>query len=65
WDLVDDGFTEPTIQVAYNVVSQYEKKLLNENRKTDCNAFLIIQQAIDELILLVVAVTKCSKQASH
>ena len=41
WDLVENGFTEPPNQAAYNVLSQAKKDLLKENKKKDAKALKI------------------------
>ena len=50
WDLVENGFTEPPDQAAYNVLSQAQKDLLKENKKKDAKALIFIQQAMEESV---------------
>ena len=63
WDLVENGFTEPPNQAAYNVLSQAQKDLLKENKKKDAKALLLLQQAMEESIFQRIVAATRSKHA--
>jgi hypothetical protein len=54
WELITDGFTEPTEQeeAEYTV---NEKKALKEQRKKDKKALFLLYQGLDELTFEKVA----------
>ena len=61
WDIVQNGYIEPTYQVAYNNLTQGEKDALRQQRKKDGKALFYIHQAMHEIILPRVAATKTTK----
>ena len=63
WDLVENGFTKPLDQAAYNVLSQAQKDLLKESKKKDAKALFLIQQAMEESIFPWLAAVTRSKHA--
>ena len=63
WDMVENGFTEPPDQAAYNVLSQAQNDLLKKNKKKDSKALFLIQQAMEESIFPRVAAATRSKHA--
>ncbi|KAA8549872.1 hypothetical protein F0562_001556 [Nyssa sinensis] len=64
WELVTDGYMEPTLQkeVAYTAD---EKKALKEQRKKDKKALFLLYQGLDESTFEKVAKATNSKQASE
>ena len=65
WDIVQNGYAEPTDQTAYNNLSQAEKYILREQRKKDGKSMFYIHQAMHEIILPRVAATNTAKQARY
>ena len=63
WDLVENGFQEPTDAAAYNALSQAERDLLRDNRKKDSKSLFYIFQEVHESIFPRVAAVMKSKQA--
>ena len=63
WDLVENGFQEPTNAAAYNALSQAKRDLLTDNRKKDAKSLFCIFQAIHESIFPRVAIAMKSIQA--
>lgn len=63
WDLVENGFQEPTYVATYNVLSQAERDLLRDNKKKDSKALCYIFQAFHESIFPRLVVAMKSKQA--
>eukprot|EP00253_Pinus_taeda_P019205 PITA_19205 len=63
WDLVENGFQEPTDEATYNALSQQEKDVLRGNKKKDSKALFYIFQAVHESIFPRVAAATKSNQA--
>ena len=63
WDIVQNGYAEPTDQVACNNFSQDEKDIPREQRKKDRKALFYIHQDMHESILPRVAAAITAKQA--
>ena len=63
WEIVQNGYTEPTDQAAYNNLTQAEKDALIEQRKKDGKALFYIHQAMHERILPRVAATNTTNQS--
>ena len=63
WEIVQNGYTEPTNQVAYNNIMKVEKDSMREQRKKDGKAMFYIHQAMHENILPRIEVAKTSKKA--
>ena len=63
WDIVQNGYTEPAYQAAYNNLTQYEKDALWEQRKKDRKDMFYIHQSMHESILPRVAATYNAKHA--
>ena len=63
WDIVQNGYAEPTDQTTYNNLSQAEKDILREQTKKDGKALVYIHQAMHESILPRVAAPITTKQA--
>ena len=42
WELVEDGFTEPADEQAFNALIQEEKDVLKNNRKKDAKALFYL-----------------------
>jgi hypothetical protein len=63
WEIVENGYVEPTDQATYNALTQAEKDVLKEQRKKDGKALFYIHQAMHESILPRVASTKQAKEA--
>ena len=63
WEIVQNGYTEPTDRAAYNNLTQAEKDSLREQRKKDGKDLFCIHQAMHESILQRVATKINAKQA--
>jgi hypothetical protein len=63
WELVENGFPDPTDQVAFNTLSQAERNKLKENRKKDSKALYFIQTMIGDSIFPRIVATTKSRQA--
>jgi hypothetical protein len=63
WDIVFNGFEEPSNQEAYEAMIQEQKDQLIENKKNDATTLFLIQQGLDESILPKIAATTKSKEA--
>ena len=63
WDLVENGFQEPTDAASYNSLFWVERDLLRDNKKKDSKALFYIFQAVHESIFPRVALATNSKQA--
>jgi hypothetical protein len=63
WEIVENGYVEPTDQETYNALTQAEKDALKDQRKKDGKEMFYIHQAMHESILPRVASTKQAKEA--
>jgi hypothetical protein len=63
WEIVENGYVEPTDQATYNALTQAEKDALKDQRKKDGKTMFYIHQAMHESILPRVASTKQAKEA--
>ena len=63
WEIVDNGYVEPTNQGMYNALTQVENDALKDQRKKDGNKMFYIHQAMHESIVRRVASTKQAKKA--
>eukprot|EP00253_Pinus_taeda_P007708 PITA_07708 len=63
WDLVENGFQEPSDAAAYNALSQAKRDLLRDNRKNDAKSLFYNFQEVHESIFPRVTTTTKSKQA--
>eukprot|EP00253_Pinus_taeda_P013567 PITA_13567 len=63
WELVEDGFDEPTNETEFNRLTQGEKDLLKNNRKKDAKAIVFLYQALDKSVFPRIAGAKTSKEA--
>jgi hypothetical protein len=64
WDIVLNGFEEPSNQEAYKAFIQDQKDQLITNKKNDAATLFLIQQGLDESILTKVAATTRFKSRS-
>ena len=55
WEIVQNGYEEPTYQTTYNNLMQAKKYALREHRKKDGKTMFYIHQAMHESILPRVA----------
>ena len=62
WELIIDGFTEPTPEVEATYTAE-EKKALREQRKKDSKARFLLYQGLDESTFERVAEATTSKEA--
>eukprot|EP00253_Pinus_taeda_P026344 PITA_26344 len=63
WELVEDGFDEPTNENEFNRLTQAEKDLLKSNRKKDSKALVFLYQALYKSVFPRIAGAKTSKEA--
>src|ERR1700733_7340026 len=63
WEIVQDGFEEPTDENEFNRLTQAEKDLLKSNRKKDSKALVFLYQAMDKSVFPRIAAAKTSKEA--
>ena len=63
WEIIENGYVEPTDQEAYNALTQGERDLLKDQRKKDGTALFYIHKAMHESILLRVSSTKKAKES--
>jgi hypothetical protein len=63
WDIVENGYVEPTYQTTYNALTQDEKDVLKDQRKKDGKAMFCIYQAMHESILPRVASKKQANES--
>eukprot|EP00253_Pinus_taeda_P017412 PITA_17412 len=63
WELVQDGFEEPTNENEFNRLTQGEKDLLKSNRKKDSKSLVFLYQAVDQSVFPRIAATKTSNEA--
>ena len=63
WDLVENGYVEPENVTAYNNLTAAQKNELNDRRKKDSKALLVIQQAVHESIFPRITAANKSKDA--
>ena len=64
WDIVLNGFEEPSNQEAYEAFIQDQKDQLITNKKDNATTLFLIQQGLDESILTEVAATTRFKSRS-
>ena len=50
WELVENGFQEPTDAAAYNALTQAERDMLRDKQKKESKALFYIFQAVHESI---------------
>jgi hypothetical protein len=62
WELITDGFTEPTEEEEVEYTAD-EKKALKEQRKKDKNVLFLLYQGLDEPTFENVVEATTSKQA--
>jgi hypothetical protein len=62
WEIVENGYVEPSDQEAYNSLTQVEKDSLKDQRKKDRKMMFYIHQAMHERILPRVASAKKDKE---
>eukprot|EP00253_Pinus_taeda_P029962 PITA_29962 len=62
WEIVEDGFDEPTNETEFNRLTQGEKDLLKSNRKKDEKAIVFLYQALDKSVFPRIAGAKTSKE---
>jgi hypothetical protein len=62
WELITDGYSEPTVEEEVKYTAD-EKKTLKEQRKKDKKALFLLYQALDESTFKKVAEAMTSKQA--
>jgi len=62
WEVITDGFTEPTKEEEAEYTAD-EKKALKEQRKKDKKALFLLYQGLDEHTFEKVAEATTSKQA--
>ena len=60
WKIVQHGYAEPVDMTAYNNLTQAEKDVLREQRKTDGK--YLLHQAMHEIILPILATKTNAKQ---
>ena len=63
WEIVQNGYAEPTDQTTYNNLTQVEKDALREKIKKNGKAMFYIHQSMHESILPRVAATITAKEA--
>ena len=63
WELVEDGFEEPTDENEFNRLNQAEKDLLKSSRKKDSKGLVFLYQSAHESVFPRIAATKTSKEA--
>ena len=63
WELVEDGFEEPTDENEFDDLTQADKELLKRNKKNDSRALYFLYQAVHESVFPRIAVAKRSKEA--
>ena len=63
WELVEDGFEEPTYENAFNVLTREEKDFLKRNRKKNSITLFYIYQAVHESVFPRIATAKRYKDA--
>eukprot|EP00253_Pinus_taeda_P020677 PITA_20677 len=63
WELVEDGFEEPTDENEFNRLTQTEKDLLKSNRKKDSKTRVFLYQAVDQSMFPRITAAKTSKEA--
>jgi len=63
WELVEDGFKEPTDENEFNRLTQVEKDLLKSYRMKDSKALVFLYQAVHESVFPRIEAAKTSKEA--
>jgi hypothetical protein len=63
WELVENGFPEPTYQVALNALTQNKRNTLKENNKKDSKDLYFIQTTMVDSIFPRIVTTTKSRQA--
>jgi hypothetical protein len=63
WEMVKNGYVEPTDQTTYNALTQAEKYVLKDQRKKDGKMLFYIHQSMHESILPRIALAKQAKEA--
>ncbi|MCY6524883.1 DUF4219 domain-containing protein, partial [Actinobacillus pleuropneumoniae] len=63
WEIVEDGFEEPTDENEFNALTQGERDLLKSNRKKDSKARMLLYLAVDQGVFPRLAAAKTSKEA--
>jgi len=63
WEIVKNGYVDPTGQEAYKSLTHAENDALKDQRKKDGKTMFYIHQSMHESILPRVASTKKSKEA--
>jgi hypothetical protein len=51
WEIVENGYVEPTDQVTYNFLTQAKNDALKDQRKRDGKVMFYIHHAMHEIIL--------------
>ena len=63
WELVENGFPEPTYQVTLNALTQTKRNTLKENNKKDAKDLYFIQTVMGDTIFPRMEIATKSKQA--
>eukprot|EP00253_Pinus_taeda_P009530 PITA_09530 len=63
WEIVEDGFYEPTDENEFNRLTPAEKDLLKSNRKKDSKARVLLYLAVDQSVFPRLAAAKTSNEA--
>ena len=63
WEIVEDGFDEPTNENEFNSLTPAEKDLLKSNRKKDSKARVLLYLVVDQSVFPRIAAAKTSKEA--
>eukprot|EP00253_Pinus_taeda_P029791 PITA_29791 len=63
WEIVEDGFDEPTDENGFNSLTPAEKDLLKSNRKKDSKARVLLYLAVDQSVFPRLVAAKTSNEA--